>query len=202
MKKRNKILVMVSLVSLLSFTSLTQLQAVARAGKPNVVLFLADDLGWRDVSCMGSQLYQTPHIDRLAADGMIFSDAHSANPLCSPTRHSIMSGVYPARSGMTSASGHVKAVKLKSEYTSSVVFPKAKISRNVSRLDTKYYTLAEAFKDNGYATGHFGKWHIGGTPYSPLEHGFEIDVPHYAGPSHPKWYAPYHFEKHNERLGG
>jgi arylsulfatase A-like enzyme len=202
MKKRNKILVTVSLVSLLSFTSLTQLQAVARAGKPNVVLFLADDLGWRDVSCMGSQLYQTPHIDRLAADGMIFSDAHSANPLCSPTRHSIMSGVYPARSGMTSASGHVKAVKLKSEYTSSVIFPKAKISRNVSRLDTKYYTLAEAFKDNGYATGHFGKWHIGGTPYSPLEHGFEIDVPHYAGPSHPKWYAPYHFEKHNERLGG
>jgi len=172
------------------------------AEKPNVILFLADDLGWRDVSCMGSRLYQTPNIDKVAAAGMIFTDAHSANPLCSPTRNSIMSGVYPARSGMTSAVGHLPEVRLKAEYRNSVVFQKAQGANPVSRLDTKYYTLAEAFKDNGYATGHFGKWHLGGSEFSPLGHGFDVDVPHYAGPCHVKWYAPYHFEAHNERLGG
>jgi len=174
----------------------------AMAGKPNVVLFLADDLGWRDVSYMGSRLYQTPHIDQLAADGMLFTTAHSANPLCSPTRHSIMSGVYPSRSGMTSAMGHIGEVRLKAEYGRSPVYPKAEMANGVSRLDTKYYTLAQAFKDNGYATGHFGKWHLGGREFSPLGHGFDLDVPHYAGPCHVKWYAPYDFEAHNVRLGG
>ena len=174
----------------------------AMAEKPNVILFLADDLGWRDVSYMGSRLYQTPNIDQLAADGMIFNDAHSANPLCSPTRHSIMSGSDPARSGMTSAAGHVGVVRLEPTYGSSNVFPKAQIANPVTRLDTEYYTLAEAFKDNGYATGHFGKWHLGGKEYSPLGHGFDVDIPNYAGPCHVKWYAPYHFEAHNERLGG
>ena len=174
----------------------------ALADKPNVILFLADDLGWRDVSYMGSRLYQTPNIDQLAADGMIFTTAYSANPLCSPTRNSIMSGVYPARSGMTSAAGHLPEVRLKAEYGNSGAFLKAQVANPVTRLDTKYYTLAEAFHDNGYASGHFGKWHLGGTPYSPLEHGFDVDIPHYCGPCHIKWYAPYHFEAHNERLGG
>lgn len=199
---RNTLTLLIVLAGSMGSAPAEEPHKTGKASQPNVILFLADDLGWRDVSFMGSRLYQTPHLDQLAADGMIFTDAHSANPLCSPTRHSIMSGVYPARSGMTSAAGHVKNVRLKTEYTDSPVFPKAQIANPVSRLDTEYYTLAEAFKDNGYATGHFGKWHLGGTPYSPLEHGFDVDIPHYAGPCHVKWYAPYHFEAHNERLGG
>lgn len=170
--------------------------------KPNVIFFLTDDQGWRDVSYMGSRLYRTPNIDRLAADGMIFTEAHSANPLCSPTRHSIMSGVYPSRSGLVSAMGHLPEVRLEPELHANRLFSKALCVNGATRMDTSYYTLAQAFRDNGYATGHVGKWHLGGTPYSPLEQGFDVDIPHYCGPRHVKWYAPYHFEVHNERQGG
>lgn len=154
------------------------------AEKPNVVFILADDLGWSDTTLFGTtQFYKTPNIERLAKRGITFTRAYSSSPLCSPTRASLLTGLNPARTGITTPNCHLPQVTLKA--TTNPTGPanhKATFPNTVSRLDTKYYTLAEMFKDNGYATGHFGKWHLGATPYSPLEHGFDVDVPHFAGP--------------------
>ena len=73
--------------------------------RPNVVFILIDDMGWKDISCMGSEFYETPNIDRIASEGLLFTDAYAACPVCSPTRASIMSGQYPARGGMTNFCG-------------------------------------------------------------------------------------------------
>ncbi|MGB0760171.1 MAG: sulfatase-like hydrolase/transferase, partial [Rubripirellula sp.] len=78
---------------------------------PNIVLIMADDLGWKDLHCYGNEKLDTPNIDRLAQQGLIFTDAYSANPLCSPTRASILTGQYPVRYGLTAAAGHVKEIK-------------------------------------------------------------------------------------------
>ncbi len=152
--------------------------------KPNVLFILADDLGWSDTTLYGNtQFYETPHIERLAQRGMVFTNAYSAHPLCSPTRASILTGQEPGRIGITSASGHLKQVVLKATPgTKANKNQKALTPRSATRLDTKIFTLGKAFKNAGYTTGHFGKWHLGPEPYSPLQHGFDVDVPHWPGP--------------------
>jgi arylsulfatase A-like enzyme len=163
----------------------TTLTATASAAeKPNVVFILADDLGWADTTLYGhTNLYKTPNIERLAKRGMTFTRAYSASPLCSPTRSSILTGLNPARTGLTTPNCHTPPIILKaSPGTKSPPNKKSILPNSVSRLDTKYFTLGEAMKKAGYATGHFGKWHLGKAPYSPLEHGFDIDIPHWHGP--------------------
>ena len=137
-----------------------------------------------DTGVYGSSFYQTPNIDALARKGMLFTNAYAAAPLCSASRASIMSGQYPARTGMVGAGGHLPVVRLKATAPSSGGSPEypAIDIEETTRLDTKIYTLAKALKDAGYATGHFGKWHLGAEPYSPLQQGFDVDVPHYSGP--------------------
>ena len=156
----------------------------AAADKPNVVFILADDLGWADTTLYGhTNLYQTPNIERLAKRGLTFTRAYSASPLCSPTRSSILTGLSPARTGLTAPNCHTPPVILQA--TEGVKAPpnkKSILPKSVTRLDPKHHTLAEALKSAGYATGHFGKWHLGKEPYSPLEHGFDVDVPHWHGP--------------------
>lgn len=164
--------------------------------KPNVVLILADDLGWSDTTLFRTtKFYKTPNMERLAARGMTFSRAYSSSPLCSPTRASVLTGLSPARHGITSPTCHLPNVVLQA--TSAASGPPhrfATIPQSVTRLDTSYYTLAEMFQDNGYATGHFGKWHLGPEPYSPLQHGFDVDVPHHPGPGPAGSYiAPWKF---------
>ncbi|APZ92942.1 Arylsulfatase [Fuerstiella marisgermanici] len=158
--------------------------SMAAPAKPNIVFILADDLGWSDTTLFGTtKFYKTPNIERLAKRGMTFTRAYSSSPLCSPTRASILTGLSPARTGITTPNCHLPQVILKAATTpSGPANHKATFAASVSRLDTKYYTLAEMLKDNGYATGHFGKWHLGPAPYSPLEHGFNVDVPHWPGP--------------------
>lgn len=152
--------------------------------KPNIVFILADDLGWSDTSLYGTTKFlETPNIDLLAKRGMTFTDAYAANPLCSPTRASIMTGLYPARIGITTPCGHEPEVRLAAKLVKKAApFQPALQGVSASRLKTEYYTLAEALHDAGYTTGHFGKWHLGQEPYSPLEQGFDVDVPHYSGP--------------------
>lgn len=173
------------LLTILFFVTSTSFSVAAdRPRKPNVILILADDLGWSDTRLFGTtQLYETPHIERLASRGMTFSRAYAVSPLCSPTRASILTGLNPARLGLTSPNCHLPQVVLAAK--ASKFGPpncKATVPRSVTRLQTEYYTLAEALRDNGYATGHFGKWHLGSEPYSPLQHGFDVDVPHWPGP--------------------
>ncbi len=163
---------------------------------PNVVFILADDLGWTDTTFnRPNAFYETPNIQRLAQRGLRFTQAYAANPLCSPTRASIQTGLYPARIGLTAPTGHVPQVILE-KGTVKKAAPTAKVlvAQSVTRLATSYYTLAKAFKADGYATGHFGKWHLGPEPYSPLEQGFDVDFPHWPGPGPAGSYvAPWRF---------
>lgn len=173
--------------------------------RPNVIFILADDLGWNDTSLNdGSKFHQTPHLTRLAARGMSFSRAYAASPLCSPTRASIMTGQTPARTGITSPSGHLQAVSLKPSLRKNAA-PGSKVieCESATRLDTRHVTLAEALSGAGYATGHFGKWHLGSPPYSPLQHGFEVDIPHWPGPGPAgSFVAPWKFKNFKERTPG
>ena len=157
--------------------------ASARKRSPNVVFILADDLGWRDTTLYGSDYYETPNIDALAQRGMMFTQAYAASPICSPTRASILTGLYPARIGITTPSCHLPQERFESMLTDKA--PKthpALQAVSATRLKQEYYTLAEAFKGAGYATAHFGKWHLGHEPYDPLHQGFDIDIPHTPGP--------------------
>lgn len=172
-----------TLLSLLFCAGASIMCADETPRKPNIVFILADDLGWADTTLYGhTKFYQTPNIERLAKRGMTFTRAYSASPLCSPTRSAILTGLSPARTGITAPSCHLPQVMLaattgkKAPADKKVIMPDP-----VTRLKTEYRTLAESLKDAGYATGHFGKWHLGSEPYSPLQQGFDVDVPHWAG---------------------
>lgn len=165
--------------------------------KPNVVFILADDLGWADTTLYGkTTYYQTPNLERLAKRGMTFDHAYAASPLCSPTRSSILTGLSPARTGITTPNCHLPKVVLKATEGKKAPPGSKSIGPDpVSRLNTTYYTLPKALKAAGYATGHFGKWHLGAEPYSPLQHGFDVDIPHWPGPGPAGSYvAPWKFK--------
>ena len=158
---------------------------VSSWGKPakNIILILADDLGWADTTLYGkTSLYETPNIQRLAKRGMIFSNAY-ASPICSPTRASILTGQNPARHGMTSPAAHLPEVRLKPA-AQTVGRPDQKSTniKTATRIDPAAPTLGEILKEAGYATAHFGKWHLGMKGFTPLEHGFDVDLPHWHGP--------------------
>ena len=174
----------------------------ANAVRPNIVFILADDLGWSDTTLYGTtKFYQTPNLARLAKRGMLFTRAYSASPLCSPTRASLLSGQSPARIGITAPVCHVPEVKLEASVQARApANNKARQCESATRFKTNYFTLAEALKQAGYATAHFGKWHLGPEPYSPLQHGFDVDVPHHAGPGPAgSFVAPWKFKDFKER---
>lgn len=156
----------------------------AAAPKPNVVFILADDLGFSDTTLFQTtRLYQTPNIERLASRGMVFSHSYSSSPLCSPTRSSILTGQSPARTGITAPVCHLPDAETNATPgVRAAPNQKAILPNSATRLGTDHYTLAEMFRDNGYKTAHFGKWHLGPEPFSPLEHGFDVDIPHWPGP--------------------
>ena len=175
--------------------------ATAAATEPqkNIVLILADDLGWADTTLYGkTSLYETPNIERLAARGMTFTSAY-ASPICSPTRASIMTGQNPARHGMTAPAAHLEAERF--EAVASENGPPHQKSTNVrssTRLDPALPMLGQVLKHAGYATAHFGKWHLGREPHSPLEKGFDADIPHWWGPGPKSSYlAPWGYENPN-----
>ena len=158
--------------------------ASVASNRPNVIFILADDLGWADTTLYGhTSLYETPHLERLAKRGMTFTRAYANSPLCSPTRASILTGQTPARHGSTAPAHHTATERLRPTVREST-HPGVKTVpvSTVTRLDTGYPTLGKLFKQAGYATGHFGKWHLGPEPYSPLQHGFDEDIPHWPGP--------------------
>ncbi len=166
------------------------------AVKPNIVFILADDLGWADTTLYGhTKLYKTPNLERLAKRGMTFDHAYSASPLCSPTRSSILTGQHPARTGITVPNCHEPQVVLQATTGKAAPPSKKSIAPDPpTRLNTTWPTLSKALKSAGYATGHFGKWHLGPEPYSALQHGFDVDVPHYPGPGPAGSYvAPWKF---------
>ena len=157
--------------------------AAIAADRPNVIFILADDLGAHDLGCFGSTFYETPNIDRLAKRGTRFTQAYAASPLCSPTRSSILTGQYPARIGITSPVCHLPAVQLEKRLESGNPNARVLVANSLTRLKPDYFTLAEALKEAGYATAHFGKWHLGHNlkpddRYEPKDQGFDADFPH------------------------
>ena len=179
---------------------------VQAADKPlNVIFILADDLGWSDTTLYGTtKLYQTPNLERLAQRGMLFTRAYANSPLCSPTRASILTGQTPARHGSTQPKHHTKEVRLKAAVEPSAPAKnKATGVKSVTRLNTTYPTLGKLMKQAGYSTAHFGKWHLGPEPYSPLQHGFDVDLPHHPGPGPAgSFVAPWKFRKFKANYPG
>lgn len=184
---------------LLSVAGQTAAAAAETSRKPKVILFLVDDMGWMDSGAYGSRYYETPNIDRLAARGMLFTDAYSANPLCSPTRASILTGQYPARHGITSAAGHQPPIPADApRYPEAPGKNRRLVTPNSLRyLPLEKYTLAEALRDAGYRTGHFGKWHLGLTEeFWPERQGYEVawhGAPDPGPPGPNGYFSPYNF---------
>ena len=148
--------------------------------RPNVVLVLVDDLGATDLGYAGSAFYRTPHIDRLAAVGMVFTRAYAACTVCSPTRAALLTGKYPARLRVTDwIAGHKRpfAKLLPPDWT--------------KYLDPAETTIAELLKERGYATASIGKWHLGGEDHAPEKHGFDRNVGGTDRGQPPSYFAPY-----------
>ncbi len=127
-------------------------QSQQQEQKPNVVVIFIDDEGYGDVGCYGATGFETPNLDQMASNGMKFTNFYSAQPVCSASRAGLLTGCYPNRIGVTGA-----------------LFP-----RHEKGLNTDEYTMAEMFKDQGYATACYGKWHLGWQKeFLPLQHGFD-----------------------------
>ena len=124
----------------------------AAVGQPNVLLILADDLGWADTSLYGhTNFYQTPHLDRLAKRGMTFSRAYAASPLCSPTRSAVLTGLSPARTGITKPSAHLPKVILQATAgTKAPATSPSFMPETVTRLATTYPTIPKSLKAAGF----------------------------------------------------
>ena len=119
----------------------------------NIVFLLADDLGWTGLQCFGSDFYETPNLDSIAAKGIKFTNAYSACTVCSPTRASVMTGMYPARLHLTDFIAR-----------QNQPFAKLSIPNWTKQLKSEHTTIAEVLRDANYATAHIGKWHLEGKP--------------------------------------
>lgn len=139
---------------------------------PNILFILVDDLGYTDLSVMGSEYYETPHIDQIANNGMIFTNGYAASRVCSPSRASIMTGKFTARHGITNWIGEKSGEEWRAMGRHSKVLP-AEYVHNLSHDDV---TLAEALKEAGYTTFFAGKWHLGSKGSWPEDHGFDINI--------------------------
>lgn len=151
------------------------------ADRPNVILIVADDLGWADLGCQGGDFYRTPRLDRLAAEGRRFTQAYAASPVCSPTRAALMTGRHPARLHLTDwLPGRPDR-------------PDQRLWRPAlaSGLPLAETTLAERLKEAGYATAHVGKWHLGGQGLEPTRQGFDLNVAGDAAGSPRSYFAPF-----------
>ena len=139
--------------------------------KPNVLFILADDLGYTDLSCMGSKFYETPNIDQIASNGMVFTNGYAACQVCSPSRASILTGKFPARIGITDWIGEDSGEAWRKMNRYTKLLP----ADYVHNLPKEYITLPEALKEAGYKTFFAGKWHLGSKGSWPEDHGFDIN---------------------------
>ena len=158
------------------------LHAAPAAGKPNIVFILTDDLGWADIGCYGSTFHETPNLDRLAEEGMRFTDAYAAAPVCSPARASILTGKDPAR------------LRITDWLPGREDKPDQQLKRPAIQpfLPLDEVTLAEALQAGGYKTAFFGKWHLGESPEHWPEHqGFDLNLGGCGKGTPPSYFSPY-----------
>jgi len=166
--------------------------------RPNVIVVLADDLGWLDTTPYGSRYYETPALERLAARGLRFTEAYAASPLCSPTRASLLTGQWPGRLRFTTPAGHLAQVVLDPQVPDKgPPHQKALTPATRTRLPNDLVTYAELMRDAGYATAFMGKWHLGRDPYLPDNQGFDLVVGgrEHPGPPPPgNFFAPWNID--------
>jgi arylsulfatase A-like enzyme len=174
------------LLLLVSLVAVNRLSAAnGQTDRPNVVVFLVDDLGWRDLGCYGSTFYETPRIDEFARGSMRFTQAYAACHVCSPTRASILTGKYPARLHLTDWLPGRR----------DFPFQKLKNASIHHQLPHEEVTLAEVLKQHGYRTAHIGKWHLGEEPFGPSAQGFDVQIPRWnKGWPNAGYYAPFQLD--------
>ena len=148
--------------------------------RPNIIVVLADDLGWTDLACYGSDLHETPHLDRLAKDGVRFTQNYSACTVCSPTRAALLTGKYPARLRITDWIPGLMPDN-----------PKLLVPEWTKFLPTTETTIATLFRARGYATALIGKWHLGGEDHYPNKHGFDVNIAGTDKAAPPSYHAPW-----------
>jgi arylsulfatase A-like enzyme len=164
---------------------------VVAAERPNVVFILADDLGWTDLKCYGSEVYETPALDQLAREGMRFTQNYSACTVCSPTRACILTGKYPARLHITDwIPGQMPAN------------PKMLVPDWTKFLPLEETTIADVLRGAGYRTASIGKWHLGDAPYYPEKHGFDLNVAGTADAAPASYIAPWRIATLGEGKAG
>lgn len=170
--------------------------------KPNIVFILVDDLGWADTGCYGSKDYYTPNIDRLASEGMRFTNAYAACAVCSPTRAALLTGRYPARIGVTDWIRFLPIHDPRLRGKSVGPYERKpggtlKCPRNPLWMELDEVTLPEILRTYGYTSCHIGKWHLGPEPYWPKKQGFDINIGGCDLGLPPTYFDPYYSEKHN-----
>jgi arylsulfatase A-like enzyme len=154
---------------------------------PNVVVFLVDDLGYADIGCFGSSFYETPHIDRLASEGMRLTNAYAACPVCSPTRAALMTGKYPQRLAITDFINPGRGNQPEKWKRNTFYLPAA----YEDRLPHDATTIAESLSTAGYATFFAGKWHLGPREFWPTDHGFDFNVGGWEAGHPSSYFSPY-----------
>ncbi len=171
--------------------------------KPNIILITVDDLGWTDLACYGSQYYETPHIDQLAAEGMLLTNAYAAAAICSPTRAALLTGKAPARTGITDwiravfqggtiPEDKTYTLKYVGDSTNKLLCP-----ANPLWMEHEQVTIAELLQQQGYATGHIGKWHLGTEDWYPETQGFDENIGGCDYGQPPSYFDPYY---HSENM--
>jgi arylsulfatase A-like enzyme len=185
-------LIAVAACSTSDFEPATVEVTVQDSAPPNVIWIMADDLGWMDLACQGNRLIDTPNLDRLAAEGMRFTDAYAAAPVCSPTRAAMMTGQAPARVGITN---HIPGNDSYAPDTSHLIG-----ATMLDHLPLEHVTIAERLKRAGYATAFMGKWHLyrqtapegrGSGEFVPENQGFDQNLGGCAFGGPPTYFDPY-----------
>jgi len=184
---KNKSLIILLVIFILSSCSSIE----KKIESPNIVLIMADDLGWTDFSFMGSVYYQTPNIDKLSKNGITFYNAYASAANCAPSRATMLTGKYPTEHKIytvgNSERGNRKTRKL---------IP----TKNTTILDLDFFLISEMLKSKGYFNGHFGKWHMGTKGFYPEQSGFDVNIGGYekGGPGKGGYFSPYNNPKLND----
>ena len=168
---------------ILSLLLLLLSTAASAAEKPNIVFFFIDDMGWTDLGFMGSEYYETPHIDKLSQQGVVFMDAYANAPNCAPSRACLMSGQYGPRHGVFTVGDPVRG---------NHAFRKLEPIANQTVLADRFITVAESLQTAGYKTASMGKWHLGA---DPTTQGFDVNIAgkEWGSPSGGGYHSPYKY---------
>ena len=185
-------------VSVVVFFALSMLACQNKKSKsgatPNILLIVADDLGWRDIRCYGNDLVETPNLDQLANEGIRFSNAYASCTVCSPTRAALLTGKNPVTVNITD---YIPGKQFERNSRGITPTEKLLVPEFNHELPLQDTTLAEILKTAGYTTISIGKWHLGGEGYLPVNQGFDINIAGNHKGMPPSYYYPYTAERFN-----